>query len=36
MDVWMYRGMALTPSPVWEGCEGGWFWKSGGIEVWRY
>ena len=29
-------GMALTPSPVGEGWEGGWFWKSGGMEVLRY
>ena len=36
MDVWRYGGMALTPSLVCEGWEGGWFWKSGGIEVWRY
>lgn len=33
IEVWMYGGMALTPSPVWKGWEGGWFWKSGGIEV---
>ena len=36
MDVWRYGGMALTPSLVCEGWEGGWFWKSGCIEVWRY
>ena len=36
MEVWRYRGMALTPSPVGEDWEGGWFWSSGGMEVLRY